>query len=187
MLKPLFALLVAAAPAASLAQGPAPEPARAPGAWTVAGGAAGCIAHSTTAQGTVVSILAGPGQDTLLFVIQNQAWTSVPDGETIPLAVQLEGGTEYKFDAIAKAELDSDGPGYLFVVPPSAPFIAAFAAASGAEFGQGGHRLASVALDDSRGVLSNLAQCMSHMVSGAAPAEQGVPTFIRGDGKAVKL
>jgi hypothetical protein len=187
MLKPLFAFLIAAAPAASLAQSPASAPAVAPGAWTVAGGAAGCIAHSSTPQGTVVSILASPGQETLLFVIQNPAWSTLTDGESIPLAVQLEGGTEYKFEAVAKAELDSDGPGYLFAVPPSAPFLSAFAQASGAEFGRGGRSLASVTLDGSSGVMANLAQCMAHMVSGTAPAEQGTPTFIRGTGKAVKL
>ena len=187
MLKPLFAFLVASASAgAAHAQSPAAA-AAAPPEWTVAGGASGCIAHSTTQQGTMVSILAGPGQDSLLFVIQNPAWTSLADGDNIPLAVQLEGGEEYRFEAVAKAELDSDGPGYLFSVPPSAPFLAAFAKAGGMEFGRSGRRLASVALDGSEAVLGTLAQCMADTLSGAPASEQGTPTFIRGTGKAVKL
>ncbi len=61
MLKPLFACLaLAALPSAALSQ-----QASAPGEWKVSGSASGCIAHTTLPQGTVVSVLAGTGQESL--------------------------------------------------------------------------------------------------------------------------
>jgi hypothetical protein len=117
MLKPLVAACFAltSLPAAALAQTPAS------GKWTVNGSAEGCIAHTTMPQGTVLSVLAGPGQQSLLFLIQNRGWSSLEEGSKHKVAVQLDGRNPYQFDAVAKTELDSDGPGLIFAVEPAKP------------------------------------------------------------------
>src|SRR3712207_2676290 len=111
MLKPLLACLsLAALPAAAISQ---PSPAGST-PWKVSGSESGCIAYTTLPQGTVVSVMAGAGQESLLFLVQNPGWASLRDGSRYDLAVDLEGGGNFKFDAVAKTELDSDGPGLIF-------------------------------------------------------------------------
>lgn len=187
MLKPLFACLaLAGLPAAALAQQPA-----APGAWKVSGSPSGCIAHTTLPQGTVVSVLAGTGQESLLFLIQNRGWESLEDGSRHELAVQLDGGSKFQFDAVAKTELDSDGPGLMFAVPPGeadgARFIADFAKAGGMAVGEGGEAIASVRLTGGGSAMTALAQCMSRLWGGGATARQAAPPVATGTGTAIKL
>src|SRR3712207_3190446 len=146
MFKPLLACLtLAALPAAALAANP--------GEWTVSGSQQGCIAHTTLSQGTVVSVLAGPGQENLLFLIQNRGWSSLEDGSKHKVAVQLDGRSPWQFEAVARTELDADGPGLLFTVPPGdregVKFIAELAGAAGMNVGQNGRQLEEARLSRS--------------------------------------
>jgi hypothetical protein len=192
MLKPLLACLsLAALPAAAISQ-----PAASPGApaWKVSGSSSGCIAYTTLPQGTVVSVLAGAGQDNLLFLIQNRGWEKLEDGNRYQLAVQLDGRSSYQFDAVAKTELDQDGPGIMFAVPPGekegARFIAEFAHASGIAVGKQGQSLANARITGGSTAMTALAQCMSKLWSGGGSAETPDspqrPAAI-GAGKTIKL
>lgn len=188
MLKPLLACLsLAALPAAALSQS---SPATSP--WKVSGSENGCIAYTTLPQGTVVSVLAGAGQESLLFLIQNRGWNSLEDGSRYNLAVQLDGSSNFQFDAVAKTELDSDGPGLIFAVPPGdkdgARFLAEFAQASGIAVGQEGHAITQARLTGGGSAMTALAQCMSQLWSSGPSASQGSqkPAVI-GAGKAIKL
>lgn len=182
MMKPLFACLaLAALPASALSQSPATDD------WTVNGADGGCIAHTSLPHGTVVSVLAGAGQESLLFLIQNRNWSSLRDGSRHELAVQLDGRQQWKFTAVARTELDSDGPGLLFEVPPGeqdgAKFLAAFAGASGMNVGQDGRALASLPLNGGGSAMAGLAQCMSRMWGGGGSGQPALPPR----GKAVPL
>jgi hypothetical protein len=183
MMKPLIALLASAAlPAAAISQAPPSD------AWTVNGGEDGCIAYSSLPQGTVVSLLAGNGQENLVFLIQNKSWSSLRDGTPHKLAVQLDE-SEYQFDAVARTDLDADGPGLLFSVPPGeqqgARFLAQFASARGMNLGEEGRQLAQLRLTGGSAAMAQLAKCMAGMWSGRG-ASVGAASFIP-DGKAIKL
>ncbi len=193
MLKPLLACMLLAAPAAiSAAQTPA-APRAAPGEWTVSGSAQGCILYGSSAQGTVVSILAGPGQDALIFLVQNRQWSSLRDGSKHAVAVAFDGRNEWNIEAVAKTELDSDGPGLLFAVKPGEKegvnFIAQFAAANGMRIDRDGQQLASLPVGDGNTAMSALAQCMGKMYSGTAEAagEESSPVFQTSSEKPVSL
>ena len=165
MLKPLLACLtLAALPAAALAETPAP------GQWTVGGSAEGCIAHTSLPQGTILSLLAGAGQEKLLVLIQNRNWASLEDGTRHKIAVQLDGRSPWQFDAVAKTELDADGPGLLFTVPPGdrdgAKFIGELATAAGMNVGQNGQPLEEARLSGGGSAMAALAKCMSRMWGG---------------------
>jgi len=172
MMKPLLACLaLAALPAAALAQSPSS------GEWTVSGNAEGCIAHTTLPQGTVVSVLAGPGQESLLFLIQNRDWSSLEEGSRHKVAVQLDGRNPWQFEAVAKTELDSDGPGLLFTIAPGesegAKFISELAGAAGMNVGQDGTQVEAVRLSGGGAAIASLAQCISRMWggTGASPGQ----------------
>lgn len=183
MMKPLLAVLASAAlPAAAMSQAPSD-------AWTVNGSEEGCIAHASLPQGTVVSLLAGNGQESLVFLIQNKSWSSLRDGAAHKLAVQLDGRSQFQFDAVARTDLDSDGPGLLFSVPPGeqqgARFLAEFASASGMNVGAEGRPLAQLRLTGGTTAMAALAKCMAGMWGGEG-ASVG-PASFSPDGKALKL
>ena len=174
MLKPLLAFAaLAAIPAVAAAAPPAGE-------WTVSGSAEGCIAHTTLPQGTVVSVLAGPGQQSLLFLIQNREWSQLQDGTKHKVAVQLDGRSPWQFDAVAKTELDSDGPGLLFSVTPGeaegAKFISELAGAAGMNVGQNGTQIEGARLSGGGSAMARLAQCMSRMWGGGQGSSEAVVT-----------
>lgn len=185
MMKPIIACLaLAALPAAALSQAqPATD-------WTVSAGQEGCIAHTTLPQGTVVSVLAGIGQERLLFLIQNKSWSSLEDGSSHELAVQLDGRSQFQFKAVAKTELDSDGPGLLFTVAPGeregAKFISEFASASGMNVGEGGRTVASLNLSGGGSAMTGLAQCMARMWGAGRSGGTAAPA-LTGAGKAIPL
>jgi hypothetical protein len=184
MMKPLLAVLASAAlPAAAVSQAPPSEP------WTVNASENGCIAYSSLPQGTVVSLVAGSGQESLIFLIQNKNWSSLRDGSAHKLAVQLDGQSAFQFDAVARTDLDSDGPGLVFAVPPGeqqgAKFLAEFASASGMNVGAEGRQLAQLRLAGGSTAMAALAKCMASMWGGSG-ASAGAASFIP-DGKAIKL
>jgi hypothetical protein len=138
----------------------------------------------------VVSLLAGTGQESLLFLIQNKSWSSLEDGSEHKLAVELDGRSPFEFDAVARTELDSDGPGFLFSVPPGerqgAKFLAEFAGASGMNVGEEGRSLAQLRLSGGSTAMAALAKCMASMWSGGAGGDADAALFPSG-GKALKL
>ena len=183
MMKALLAsFALAALPAAALSQSAGS------GDWNVGGNSLGCMAHTSLPQGTVVSVIAGRGQESLLFVVQNKGWSSLEDGSVYPLAVQLDGQSPFEFKAVAKTELDGDGPGLFFSVQPGEEdgkrFIEAFARSAGMSLGQNGRSLASLRLSGGSSAMTALAQCMSHMWSGG---EGDAEEIVGANGKSVSL
>jgi hypothetical protein len=163
MLKPLLALSFLAAPLA-----PAISQTRAPATqWTVAGGEQGCAVHASSPQGTVVSILAGPSQEGLLFLIQNQAWSSLKDGGSYDIAVEFDEAGPWQMKAVAKTEIDKDGPGLMFAVPPGqkqgSDFITEFVQAAGMKIDGEGQRLGDLQIGSGRSAMTALAQCIGRV------------------------
>ncbi len=183
MLKPLFALLVLAAPAAmSSAQTdrtPDRTPARTPG-WTLANGAEGCLVHASSPHGTVLSISGTPGEDAIMFVIQNHQFASLDDGGQYGIEVEFDDLGEWEIPGVAQNHLDADGPGLIFAVKPGqsegANFITEFAGADGMRIGRDGTALDSVPLGGGRGAMASLATCLSQKWPGGSGAQgQGGP------------
>ncbi len=185
MMKRLVACLaLAALPAAASSQSSSADD------WTVSAAEDGCIAHTTLPQGTVVSVMAATGQESLLFLFQNKGWSSLQDGSQHNLAVQLDGREQYQFSAVARTELDSDGPGLMFAVPPGerqgARFLAEFAKASGMNVGENGRSLARLPISGGGSAMTALAQCMSRMWGGGTSGNALDPALTSG-AKAVPL
>jgi hypothetical protein len=179
MFKPLLACLtLAALPAAALAQSPAS------GQWTVSGNAEGCIAHTTLPHGTVLSLLAGPGQESLLVLMQNRGWSSLEEGSKHKVAVQLDGRSPWQFDAVARTRLDADGPGLLFAVAPGegegAKFITELAGAAGMNVGRNGTQLEGARISGGGSAMARLAQCMSRLWSGTGAEPEAVAASSEG-------
>lgn len=186
MFKPLLALFVLAAPATvAVAQ---PEN---PGRWTLEVAPMGCIVHASTPSGTVLSVWGGAGDESLRFLVQNKSWNTLADGESYPIQVSFDGQQVWPMDAVARLNLDSDGPGLTFAVSPDrqsggAGFIEQFAGAEGMNISRGGERIENVSLDDTRMAMQALAGCLSQMLASDGPAQgDAVRLEISGDAKAI--
>ena len=174
MFKPLLALLATAGLGAA-----APAQAPSTGRWVLEVAPTGCIVHTASASGTVVSILGIAGQDSLSFVIQNKEWNSLPDGERYDVQISFDGSQAFPMKAMARQNIDRDGPGITFAVSPSeasggATFLERFAAADGMHIARDGRRLETVALADSQVALQGLARCLSQIWAGASEGEGSV-------------
>ena len=130
MLSSVIALTLVQAAAA------APVQAQAPAGWRVASSAEGCLVHTTERAGTVLSVFALPGQDGIGFLLQNRKWTSLRDGQLYPLSIRFDQGSEWPIPALARTELDEDGPGLFFAIRPGSE-------AGGRDFRAIGEALAS--------------------------------------------
>lgn len=181
-MKPLFALLLLAVPTVAATSKTAPQ-----AHWTLAASTEGCVVHSASAQGTVLSIAASPGQDSLMFIVQNHSLAALDDGSQYPVEVEFDDMGAWQVEAVAQHELDSDGPGLMFAVQPDredgAGFIEEFAGASGMHIGHGGVALDSLALAGSDTAMAGMAKCMSQMLNVSGAAEDK-PLF---EGQAVKI
>lgn len=179
MYKPLLAFLTLASLSAA-----APAQSTASGEWTVSGNAEGCIAHTTLPHGTVLSLLAGPGQESLLFLMQNRGWSTLQEGSRHRIAVQLDGRSPWQFDAVAKTELDADGPGLLVAIAPGegegAKFIGELAGAAGMNVGRNGTQLEGARLSGGGSAIARLVQCMSRMWGGSGAGPQAVSASSKG-------
>ncbi|HEY0626774.1 MAG TPA: hypothetical protein VGD10_08565 [Allosphingosinicella sp.] len=178
MLKPLLALLISATPAAIAVAQPATTPS-APQNWTLANGSQGCMVHASGRQGTVLSISAMPGEEALLFIVQNHALAELSDGQQYPIEVEFDDKGEWQIAALAQQNLDRDGPGLIFAVRPGRPdganFIKEFSSASGMSIGHEGQAIDSVSLTGGTQAMTQLATCMSEKWAGAAgSSEQGM-------------
>ena len=166
MLRYVMAALLAAAPAASLAQ-----PKAAPEGWALAAMPNGCMVQAVSPQGTMLSIWAFAGEEKLGFLLQNRGW-EVKDGEKTPLEVEFAGASAWPVEATARAHIDRDGPGLFFTVEPggSRNFLAAFTSARGMSIRRDGADVDTLPLAGSRGAISSLAHCLADRWNAPAPA-----------------
>jgi hypothetical protein len=178
MFRPLIAILVlAASPSAALAQKTTI------GEWELEKAPQGCMIYSTSAQGSVLSVSALAGTDSLSFLVQNKNWSSLPEG-THDLQVAFDSGRTWPVQAVARHDIDSDGPGLLFAVKPASrssgetDFVDQFAAAKGMHITSNGQRIDSLTLSDAQTAVGALAQCIGDLwrSSGAASASGERPS-----------
>ncbi|HWH16839.1 MAG TPA: hypothetical protein VNT77_00650 [Allosphingosinicella sp.] len=183
MLKPVFAfLLLATSPIAATAQNTSL------GQWKLANASDGCMVHATSRKGTVLSISAMPGEDSLLFVVQSRQLSSLRDGERYGIEVEFDDMGEWQIAALAQTSLDSDGPGLIFAVRPGredgANFLKEFASASGMQIGHDGAALDTLPLSGGTGAMSALATCLSQKWPARSGAQgQGGPLIEVADGE----
>ena len=188
MLKPLLALSALSLPVAALTAQAPTAPVQ-PAQWTLAGGEQGCAVHASSPQGTVMSILAGAGQPNLVFLVQNPRWSSLKDGERHTIAVEFDDAGPWQMQAVAKTEIDQDGPGLMFTIPPGdkrgLDFIAEFVKANGMQIDSDGERLTSLPIGSGQSAMTALARCMSQQLGGGAAT--ATTTAFEGGGPAIKL
>jgi len=192
MLKPFVAFLLLSVPSVAVTAQSTSQPTSQPAShsvrWTLASGSEGCLVHSASPKGTVLSILANPGQEGLGFLIQNRQWTSLQDGQRYALELEFDDMGEWEIQAVARQNLDEDGPGLLFAIPAGredgAKFMKEFAAAGGIHVGRDGRVLDSLSLAGAQGAMSQLAQCLGQQLSTQAGATRGSeePAFESEDG-----
>ncbi len=183
MLKAFAAFALLAAPATiSTAQSPTQV-----AQWTLAGGQQGCAVHASSPQGTVVSIVAGAEQSNLMFLVQNRSWR-LQDGQRYQIAVEFDEDGPWQLQAVARTQIDQDGPGLIFAVPAGEErglkFISEFVGASGMALSREGAGTAAVPLGSGQSAMTALAQCLSQGGSADAP---GVTEAGFGGGRAVKI
>ncbi|HEX8572004.1 MAG TPA: hypothetical protein VF759_04575 [Allosphingosinicella sp.] len=167
MLRYVMAALLAAAPAASLAEAQAPE------GWALAAMPTGCMVQAVSPHGTMLSIWAFAGEEKLGFLLQNREW-EVKDGEKTPLEVEFAGARAWPVEATARAHIDRDGPGLYFTVEPGGAdrgdFLAAFASAQGMSIRRDGADVDTLPIAGSRGAMASLARCLAERWNAPAPA-----------------
>jgi hypothetical protein len=166
MLSSVIALSLLQASAAA-----APAEARAPQGWNLASSAEGCIVHTTERAGTVLSVFALPEQDGIGFLLQNQKWSGLRDGQVYPLTISFDANSAWPIPALARTEIDEDGPGLFFAIRPGSEqggrdFIADFADARGMRIANDGVAVGNLRLPDARGATVALAQCLRTVFEG---------------------
>lgn len=166
----LSTMIALSLPAAAVAA-PAPVPLQAPQGWSLASSAEGCIVHTTERAGTVLSVFALPEQDGIGFLLQNQKWSGLEDGQVYPLSIRFDGGGEWPIPALARTEIDEDGPGLFFAIRPGSEqggrdFISEFAAARGMRIANDGVGVGDLRLPDARGATVALANCLRGVFEG---------------------
>jgi hypothetical protein len=159
--------------ALSLLQAAAAAPVQAPQGWTVASSDDGCLLHTEQRAGTVLSVMALPEQEGIGFLLQNPKWTGLEDGQVYPLSIRFDDGTEWPVPALARTEIDGDGPGLFFAVRPGREeggrdFIDDFSRARGMRIANDGVAYGNLRLTDSRAATLALAQCLRTMIEGEA-------------------
>ena len=130
--------------------------------------------HTSSSQGTVVSVWGFAGQERLGFLIQNREWESLREGESYDLELGFTGARAWPVQATAKRDLDSDGPGYFFTVTPNegedgTSFLDSLASARGLSIRRDGDAVDTLPLAGSRDAVASLARCMSELWT--VPAE----------------
>lgn len=162
MFKSVLVLVAAGASSVALAQ-TSPT-----GRWTLEAAATGCVVHAASPTGTVVSIWGIAGESSLSFLVQNKDWNSFADGQRYDIQVSFDDKRAWPMQAVARQNIDKDGPGLTFDVSPShaaggASFIDQFAAAGGMNITRNGQRIETVSLADTQVALRGLAKCLSQV------------------------
>jgi len=170
MLSSLIALSLVQASA-----GAAPAPQRtaseAPAGWNLASSADGCIVHTTERAGIILSVFALPEQDGIGFLLQNRKWGDLTDGQVYPLSIRFDDGSEWPIPALARTEIDEDGPGLFFAIRPGAgqsgrDFLGEFAAARGMRVANDGVGVGNLRLPHARAATLALANCLRGVFEG---------------------
>jgi hypothetical protein len=165
MLRYVMAALLAAAPAAA-AQAQIGEA----GGWALAPMQGGCMVQAVSPQGTMLSIWGLAGDEKLGFLLQNRGW-HFKDGEKTPLSVEFAGTRAWPVEAVARAEIDADGPGLYFTVEPGGGngFLTAFTSARGMSITKDGRSVDTLPLAGSRTAIAGLARCLAERWNAPAP------------------
>jgi len=163
-------VLVAAASASSIAIAQSP----AASDWTLEVAPHGCVVHAASPSGTVVSIWGFAGEDSLSFLVQNKSWNSFDDGARYDIKVAFDDKRAWPMQAVARRNIDHDGPGLTFAVSPAedgggASFLNQFAAAHGMLITRN-NQVERVALGNSQLALTGLAKCLKQVWAANAPA-----------------
>jgi hypothetical protein len=163
--------MLSALVALSLLQASAAAPAQAPQGWTLAAGEGGCLVHTEQRAGTLLSVMALPEQDGIGFLLQNPKWTGLKDGQVYSLSIRFDDGSEWPVPALARTEIDSNGPGLFFAIQPGAAaggrdFLGDFSRARGMRIANDGVAYGDLRLTDSRAATLALAQCLRTMIEG---------------------
>jgi hypothetical protein len=170
MFRSLIAVLALSAPAAvATAQTEAPSP------WALEVTPDGCLVHAAAPSGSVVSVWGSADNENIRFLIQNRQWDAFEDGGRYDIQVSFDERRAWPMQAVAKRNLDADGPGLTFAVSPSARaggsgFLEQFAGASGMHIARNGQRIDSLKLAGSDTAMAALAQCLSTIWSATAAA-----------------
>ena len=166
----------AAAPAAASAAAPAAAPAGEEKGWGLARSPGACMLHASSDNGTVLSIWGLAGQEKIAFILQNRQWDKLREGQRYALELDFLGVRAVPVEAIARLDLDSDGPGYFFTVQPGgggqrgSALIDALAGAEGLSISRDGAAVDTLKLAGSREAMAGLARCMAELWA-AAPDE----------------
>ncbi|HYJ84278.1 MAG TPA: hypothetical protein VEW26_15710 [Allosphingosinicella sp.] len=165
MFRYVMAALLAAAPVGAIS-----APQEKSEGWALAAMPNGCMVQAVSPHGTMLSIWAFAGEEKLGFLLQNRGW-EVEDGEKTPIQVEFAGDRAVPVEAIARANIDSDGPGLYFTVEPGkrGSFLAAFTSAEGMSISRDGDEVDTLPLAGSRGAMTDLALCLSERWNSAAP------------------
>jgi len=185
MLSSVIALSLLQASAGAAA--PAPVAAQAPQGWNLASSSDGCIVHTTERAGIVLSVFALPEQDGIGFLLQNRKWGELEDGQVYPISIRFDGGTEWPIPALARTEIDEDGPGLFFAIRPGREqggrdFITEFAGARGMRVATNGVAVGDLGLPNARGATVALANCLRGVFEGRSNpfgGSEGAGTAIR--------
>jgi hypothetical protein len=165
----MFGYLIALSLAASAS--PASEatliPAQAAPGWNVAANPQVCAVHTAFRSGTVLSVFALQGQTGIAFLVQNPDWDSLRDGAVYSLSIRFDDGEAYPVEAVARRNIDDDGPGLLFAIKPGDDgFMDRFASARGMRITSGEVRVDTLALSGNHGATVALVQCLSRLWGG---------------------
>ena len=170
MLSSLIALSLLQATAGA-APAPAPAAVEAPQGWNLASSSDGCIVHTTERAGIVLSVFALPEQDGIGFLLQNRKWGELEDGQVYPISIRFDDGSEWPIPALARTQIDEDGPGLFFAIRPGREqggrdFISEFAGARGMHVATDGVGVGDLNLPNARGATVALANCLRGMFEG---------------------
>ena len=182
MLSSVIALSLVQASAAA-----APAVPQAPQGWNLASSGDGCIVHTTERAGTMLSVFALPDQDGIGFLLQNHKWTGLRDGQVYPLSIRFDAGGDWPIPALARTEIDEDGPGLFFAIRPGTEqggrdFIAEFAGARGMHVANDGVGVGDLNLPHARAATVALADCLRGVFEGRSNpfgGSEGAGTAIR--------
>lgn len=146
--------------------------------WNVTSDSGSCLVHTTQRAGTMLSVFALPEREGIGFLLQNRKWTDLEDGAVYPITIRFDNGREWPLPALARTEIDEDGPGLYFAIRPGSEeggrdFIGEFAAAAGMRVANDGAEVDKLALTNSRGATVALAQCLSRIWTGDANPFEG--------------
>jgi hypothetical protein len=177
MFKSVLVLVATAASGAALAQ----TSTATAGNWTLEAAPNGCVVHAASPSGTVVSIWGLAGESSLSFLVQNQRWNSFADGQRYDIRVSFEKGRTFPMKAVARRNIDRDGPGLTFPISPApaggASFLEQFAAADGMHITRN-DEVETVRLVNTDVALRGLAKCLRQVwaISALRESDEAAPT-----------